>query len=156
MEISMTKTYPPHFQIVEILHNDHRKWRLLKDGFLNGQDMRHLKSPLSTNNCMVYDLPAVRSVSGLSATTVKRIDGLQPGNLLKIGYMHSIADQGLRRVPDEELAMLEHMVQLEQALAQVQAKIAACIPPTLLAQQSQINQQMRKIRKQFDRQMPEV
>lgn len=136
----MSKTYPPMFYLIEI-NEFGRKWELCKQGYLNGTCVtRH---PMSTDKINLHDMQAILSVPGLSATNIKRIQGLRPGNIISLYYLSRNLTTGLRRVPDDELAMIEQQAQTERDLQQVRQQIAACIPQPLVDRERELKKQLR-------------
>lgn len=137
----MSKTYPPMFYLIEI-NEFGRKWELCKRGYLNSTLVtRH---PMSSNKINLHDMQGILSVPGLSATNIKRIQGLRPGNIISLYYRSRNFTTGLRRVPDDELAMIEQQSQTEQDLKQIRQQIAACIPQPLVDRERELEKQIRK------------
>lgn len=136
----MNKTYPPMFYLIEI-NEFGRKWELCKQGYLNGTWVtRH---PMSTDKINLHDMQAILSVPGLSPTNITRIQGLRPGNRISLYYRARNYTTGLRRVPDDELAMIEQQSQTERDLKQIRQQIAACIPQPLVDRERELTKQLR-------------
>ena len=137
----MSKTYPPMFYLIEI-DDFNRKWKLCKDEYLNRTFLA--KHPMGSNKINLYDMQTILSVPCLSATNIKRIQGLRPGNIISLYYRSRNFTTGLRRVPDDELAMIEQQSQSERDLKQIRQQIAACIPQPLVDRERELEKQLRK------------
>jgi len=145
----MAKIFPPLFQIIEI--HDYAPWKSTNTSYLFGDNANCALSTFSSNKFPLYDLQTVLLTRNLSETSVKRINSLSQGIILKLKHISKGYYMGVRRVPDEELEMIEECRNLENDIDAVKQQISTFIPKELIKKEYDLFKQLNKIDKNLNK-----
>lgn len=85
----------------------------------------------------------------LSETIKKRLISSKPNTWIKVHYLHSTGYVYLKCLSDDDYAIYERIIKLENDRTEVNEEIQRLIPKELKDKQKEVNKELEKISKYF-------